>query len=77
MLYLQLLPCVPTYCGLYFQMFLLPEAKYELQPGDQLMFADICCVYLREGAGNTSKVWEIEMFTDLAHKNNEVNRVHD
>ncbi|KAI0227640.1 hypothetical protein LSAT2_021846 [Lamellibrachia satsuma] len=38
------------------KMFLLPEAKYELQPGDQLMFADICCVYLREGAGNTSKV---------------------
>ena len=35
-------------------MFLLPEAKYELQHGDQVTFADIGCVYLRED--NASKV---------------------
>jgi len=46
----------------YFQMYLLPEAKYELQSGDQLMFADISCVYLREGAENIAKVRHMQIY---------------
>ena len=49
-----------------FQMFLLPEAKYELQSGDQLMFADISCVYLREGAVNIAKVRQMQIYMTTA-----------